>query len=436
MTSRFRWWIALLLFSATAINYLDRLALPASESAIRVDIPISDAEYARLGAFFLAAYATMYVVGGRLMDWLGTRWGYAVTFTFWSAASMATGFATSVGGLAACRFLLGIGEGGSFPGAGKAVAEWFPAQERSFAFGIFNTGSALGSVLAVPLAVLIIELTNWRVVFFATGGIGLLWIFAWLAFYRRPEQSRFVSAEELQYIQQGRVGVGPTISDMPLRWSQLFSFHQLWALMTAKFLTDAAFYFYSFWIPKYLLSEHHLDLRALAAYGWIPYLFMAAGSFFGGWLGLKLIQRGLSLDLSRKLTLSIAAFTMPVSLLVSSAPLNLAIVFLGLALFGHQFWSSNVQTLAADLFPSNVVGSVEGLVGAAGATGGMVFQFIAAWLVTNYGYAPAFALAAVLYPLALMIIIVGVGRIRPVDLREFDWRMKPNQEIRDRNANC
>jgi len=415
MIKQFRWFIALLLFSATAINYLDRLSLPASTHAIRQDIPMSDQEYGRLGSIFLAAYALMYVVGGRFIDWAGTRAGFAVMLVWWSLASMATGLATTLAGLALCRFLLGVGEGGGFPGAGKAVAEWFPPRERSFAFGIFNTGSALGSVLAVPLAAVIIHYSDWRFVFFITGALGLLCVGAWLALYRRPEESPFVSPEELREIQGSSASQSAAAHAAPtFSWSQLLAHRQTWALVVAKFLTDAAFYFYSFWIPKYLNEERGLDLMSLAYYGWIPYLFMAGGSFFGGWLGYHLIRRGMALDRSRKLTLTIAACLMPTSLLISSAPLITAIVFLGISLFGHQFWSSNVQTLAADIYPSSTVGSIEGLIGAAGAAGGMLFQLVFAWIVETHGYAPVFAVAGLMYPAALAIIVVVIRKVEPV----------------------
>lgn len=415
MTNKFRWLIASLLFFATAISYLDRLSLPAAESAIRVEIQMTDADYGRLGAYFLAAYAVMYVVGGRIMDWLGTRVGLFVMLAFWSMASMATGFAHTVAGLGISRFLLGVGEGGAFPGAGKAVAEWFPTQERSFAFGIFNTGSALGSVIAVPFASYVIEISDWRTVFYLTGAFGFVWCVVWLSFYTVPEKSRIVSEEELAFIQRGRNPLPASSETAQIHWSELLQYRQLWGLVTAKFLTDAAFYFYSFWIPRYLNDARGVDLKSLAIYGWVPYLFMAGGSSIGGWIGYRLLRSGMELQRARLVTLAAAASIMPISLFVATSPTYLAICFLGLALFGHQFWSSNVQTLVADIFPSRIVGSVEGIVGCAGAVGGALFQTISPWIIASHGYELIFAFTAIVYPLALLILWLIVGKIEPVE---------------------
>jgi MFS transporter, ACS family, hexuronate transporter len=185
-------------------------------------------------------------------------------------------------------------------------------------------------------------------------------------------------------------------------------------LMAAKFLTDAAWYFFGFWLPKYLGDVRHLNIKDIAYFGWIPYAFMGVGSLAGGWLGSILLRRSFSLNLSRKIALGIGASLLPVSLLIVASPLSLAIVFFSTAMFAHQFWSANVQTLPADLFPASVVGSVEGLLGAAGAFGGVLFSYLVGWMIDRHGYGPAFVIAGVLHPLAFLIILGTVRQVRPI----------------------
>ena len=413
----FRWWIAGLLVLATALNYLDRQTFPVVVGEIRKEFPISNEEFARLNFVFLLAYAIMYAGGGRIMDWLGTRVGYAVMIVWWSAANFLTGTATSLLGLGIFRFLLGVGEGGGFPGSGKAVAEWFPPRERSLAFGIFNTGSAVGAVIAPPLIALLVGTLGWRWVFFITGSFGFVWAVIWLKFYDAPSQSRFVSPAERDFLEasfsnaQAAPANGPPAA---ISWLKLLTYRQVWGLMTAKFFSDAAWYFFIFWLPKYLGDARQLDIKQIGYFAWIPYAFAGVGSLSGGALGGFLLGRGVSLDRSRKIALGIGAALLPATLFIAAAPLNFAILFFSTAMFAHQFWSANLQTLPADLFPSRVVGSVEGLLGCAGAFGGMLFGLLVGWLVEREGYAPAFLMAGLMHPLALLVILVTVRRIAPV----------------------
>jgi MFS transporter, ACS family, hexuronate transporter len=409
-----RWWVAGALALATALNYLDRQSFPVTVGEIRKEIPISDADYGRITSLFLLAYGVMYAGGGRLMDWLGTRVGYAVMIVWWSAANVLTGTVSSVLGLGVTRFLLGVGEGGGFPGSAKAVAEWFPAKERSLAFGIFNTGSSLGAVIA-PLAIpLIVVESGWRSVFYITGGVGFLWAAAWLWLYRTPGASRSISARERDYIAAGLVPHAGDRPGEPIPWLKLFSYPEVRGLMAAKFLTDAAWYFFIFWLPKYLGDVRGLDIKGIGYFAWIPYAAAGAGSLIGGWLGGYLIHRGVSLDRARKVTLAVGALLLPSSLFIATSPLSLAIVFFSVAMFAHQFWSANVQTLPADLFPARVVGSVEGLLGAAGSFGGILFGLLVGELIGSYGYGPAFVAAGLMHPLAFAVILASVKRVAPI----------------------
>ena len=414
-----RWWIAGLLALATALNYLDRQSFPVVVGEVRKEIPMDDDQYGRLTSLFLFAYAIMYAGGGCLMDWLGTRLGYAVMIVWWSAANMLTGTVHSLLGLGSFRFLLGMGEGGGFPGSAKAVAEWFPARERSLAFGIFNAGSSIGAMVAPPLIAPIVSTLGWRWVFYLTGGMGLLWVMIWLWLYRPPETNPLITEEERALIAHARETdqtAGDDSSCSPVSWLRLFAFPEVRILMLAKFLTDAAWYFFLFWLPKYLGDVRHLNIKEIGAFAWIPYALSGGGSLIGGWIGARLLSRHYSLNVARKVGLAIGAALMPVSLFIVASPLSYAIVFYSTAMFAHQFWSATIQTLPADLFPPRLVGSVHGLLGSAGSFGGMFFGLIVGRLIGHAGYGPAFLIAGVLHPLAFVIILLAMRRITPVPL--------------------
>jgi ACS family hexuronate transporter-like MFS transporter len=411
-----RWWIAGLLAAATALNYLDRQNLPVVIGEVQKSIPITDQQYSQLQFLFLLAYGVMYAGGGKIMDVLGTRWGYTVMIAWWSAANLMQGAVSSVFGLGAARFMLGLGEGGGFPGSAKAVSEWFPAKERSFAFGIFNTGSSLGAVIAPPLIAAIVLRSNWRWVFFITGAMGFIWAVVWLFVYDVPSRHKLVTVTEHDYLKAA-------ISEVPVAarvsWIGLFRFRQIWGLVTVKFLSDSAWFFFIFWLPKYLGDVRHLNIREIGYYAWIPYAWAGAGSFIGGWLSSYLIRPNLSVDASRKIALGIGAACMPASLLIAASPLAFAIVFFSMAMFGHQFWSTIVQTLAADMFPSKMVGSVAGLLGAAGAFGGMLFNLIVGALLAAYhSYVLILTISGLLHPLSFIIILLIVRKIEPVMIWE------------------
>jgi ACS family hexuronate transporter-like MFS transporter len=413
----FRWWIAGLLALATALNYLDRQSFPVVIGEIKKEIPISNEQYGQLTFLFLLAYAIMYAGGGRLMDWLGTRVGYAVMIVWWSAANCLMGTASSVLGLGVFRFLLGMGEGGGFPGSAKAVAEWFPLRERAMAFGIFNTGSAVGAVIAPPLIALIASTLGWRWVLYITGSLGFLWAWLWLRIYRPPTTSKFISAEERQMIDSSHTAERATHTEAPLLpWASFFRIGEVRGLMLAKFLSDAAWFFFIFWLPKYLGDVRHLDIQQIGCFAWIPYAFAGGGSMMAGFLSSFLLRHNYSVNQTRKIALGVSAALLPVSLLIVAAPLNFAIVLFSTVMFGHQLFAAIVQTLPTDLFPSKVVGSVGGLLGAAGSFGAMLFGLLVGWTVEHHGYGPAFIIAGLLHPLAFAVILATVRRIGPIPL--------------------
>lgn len=224
----FRWWVAGLLAFATALNYLDRQALPVVISELKESIPIDSGQYGMINSIFLLAYGTMYAVGGRLIDILGTRKGLAIMVAWWSISNMLHGFVTSVLGLGIVRFLLGIGEGGGFPGSAKAVSEWFSAKERSLAFGIFNTGSSLGAVVAPPLIALIITMLNWRWAFIICGALGFIWLLFWLRFYSTPAKSKLITAEEQQFLESSKETKEDLKEEAVVSWGSLFRYSKVW----------------------------------------------------------------------------------------------------------------------------------------------------------------------------------------------------------------
>jgi ACS family hexuronate transporter-like MFS transporter len=412
-----RWWIAGLLACAAALSYLDRQSFPVASIEIQKHIAVSDQQYSVLQMLFLLAYSVMYAGGGKIADWLGTRKGYSILILFWSLATGLHGLVSSVFGLGVARFLLGLGEGGGFPCSAKAISEWFPAKDRAFAFGIVNTGSSVGAVIAPPLIALIIITLNWQSIFFLTSAAGLVWALVWWLIYNPPAEERFITPEELEYIQQSlaraRLADEGGAKDR-IHWIELFRYRQLWVLLAAKFLTDAVWFFFIFWLPKYLGDVRHLNIKQIGYYAWIPYALAGAGSFTGGWLSSMLVRRHLTVNLSRKICLGLSAAMMPISLLIAKSPLGLALAIFSTALFAHQFWSTILQTLSADIFPSAVVGSVAGLMGAVGSFGAMLFDLMVGSALTHtHSYSLVLLSAGLLHPIAFLLILFLIPRIEP-----------------------
>jgi len=407
-----RWRIAILVSVAIAISYLDRQTLPVAVSAIARDIPLSNQRFSALQSAFLLSYALMYIGGGKLVDALGTRIGFAVIMTFWSLANASHALATSFTMLMVSRFLLGMGEGGGFPAATRAVAEWFPAKERATAMGIINAGTAVGAVIAPPLIALVLNYSGWRWIFVVTGGLGLLWTWWWISSYFSPAnhpepmvREQFASASEAQD------------SEPRPRWFDLLRIRESWGLVSAKFLSDAAWYFYLFWLPKYLYDARGFDVRAVGTFAWIPYAAAGVGCLLGGWFSSYLVKRQFSLGVARKLALGLSAAVMPSILLVPRLPAAWALVIFSMAYFGQQSWSTLVMVLPTDLFPGNVVGSVAGLVGFGGAMGGIAFGQLVGYLLDHgFGYGVVFSLAATFHVAAFVIILATVPVVHSLNL--------------------
>ncbi len=401
-----RWRIAVLVSVAIAISYLDRQTLPVAVSAIGRDIPLSNEQFSALQSAFLLSYAFMYAGGGKLIDVLGTRTGFTIIMVFWSLACASHALALSFAMLAVSRFLLGMGEGGGFPAATRAVAEWFPAHERATAMGIINAGTAAGAVIAPPLIAIVLSFVSWRWIFVITGGLGLLWTTWWRLFSpERDPQSNPFSMDEGE------------ASALRFRWLDLLRIREVWGLVAAKFLSDAAWYFYLFWLPKYLYDARGFNIKAVGTFAWIPYASAGIGCLAGGWFSSYLVRREFSLDVARKLALGLSAAIMPLILLVPRVAVSWAIVVFSLAYFGQQSWSTLVMVLPTDLLPPRAVGSVAGLVGFGGAIGGIAFGQLVGYLLDHgIGYRVVFTSAGMFHIVAFAVILATIPAIRPDDV--------------------
>jgi MFS transporter, ACS family, hexuronate transporter len=414
--NRTRWYYVGMVAVAIAISYFDRQTVSLAISAIQKTIPISNQQFSYLQTAFLLSYAALYALGGRMLDRVGTRRGFLLIMTTWSIACMLHGVATGFAWLLAMRFLLGMGEGGGFPAATRVIAEWLPPQERSTGMGLINGGTAIGSVLAPPLIGLILFLSGWRMVFFASGALGLAWVLWWAFVYRANPATLPVEAptDDLE----------ARVLARQLTFRQIIGLRSVQALVSAKFMSDSAWYFLLFWLPKYLYDVRGFDVKHVSSYAWIPFAASGVGSALGGWTSSRLLQRGWSLDLARKLVLGVNAAMMPAVMLVSLVPVQYAILLFSIAFFSQQSWSALIMTIPADIFPLSVVGSVAGLVGFGGSIGGALFGLVAGALLGHgYSYGMLFVAVGTFHLIGFFIILLLGGRLqplRPADLKEIE----------------
>jgi len=430
-----RWRIALLVGAAIVLSYLDRQTLPWTLTHIKAEYPFSDQVKALFDSAFLIAYGLMYLGGGWLLDRLGTRRGFLLIMLFWSLASASQGLAANYGlppafGMAfalvmllTSQFLLGLGEGGGFPAATRVVAEWFPVNERSTAMGLINAGTAVGAMAAPWFIFVVINHTgwfgvpSWRWVFFLSGTLGLLWTVWWIGGYRpRNPEPRLAASRS------GRVGgASQPSADEPTRpipLAELLAHREVWAVVGAKFLSDAAWYFYMFWLPKFLMETFQIKFNAATGVGWIPYAASGVGCLFGGGLSSALLRRGHSVNRARKLALAASVAFMPWVLLIPQMHSVGWVVFIfSLAFFGQQSWSTLVMTLPTDMIPRRAVGTLAGLVGFGGALGGIVLGQIAGWLRdTGHSYTPVLAIAGSLHVVAFLLICLVIPNLQMLKL--------------------
>jgi ACS family hexuronate transporter-like MFS transporter len=431
----YRWVICAILFVATTINYVDRnvLSFTMLDDAFRRMIlglpdgaPIGADQMAifkeRMGyvdAAFKLAYAFGFVIAGWMIDRLGTRRGFSISITVWSIAGVIHGLVNSVMGMTASRFLLGLGEAGNFPAAIKSVAEWFPRKERSFATGLFNAGANVGIILTAACVPFIVAWLGWRASFIITGALGFIVLVFWLMFFYRPEAHPKVTPEELAYIRSD----GEEDSGKSVKWRQLLPFKATWAFATAKFLTDAVWWFYLTWLPSFFNDnaalETKLDLKSVGIPFIIIYLISDGGSIFFGWLATRFIGLGWTVNRARKVTMLICALcVVPIFFASMTSSIVLAIALISLATAAHQGWSANLFTTVSDMFPKRAVGSVTGIGGMMGGIGGALLAAVAGKVIAVAGYWPLFIFASGAYLLALAILHTLAPRLEPVKLAE------------------
>ncbi len=414
--SYLRWYICGLLFLATTINYLDRQTIAVLKPHfLQPTLHWSESDYGWIVNSFMAAYAIMMIVSGRLIDRLGTRLGFALAIAWWSVAAMAHALARSALSFGVARFFLGAGEAGNFPASIKAVAEWFPRKERALATGIFNAGTNVGAVLAPPLVIWLALKWSWREAFILTGAVGFVWLIFWLALYRVPAHHPWISVEELRHIQSDALAQGSE-SEAKISWRKILGYRQAWGFISAKFMTDPIWWFYIFWLPSYLKQARDFSAREIEYFAWIPFLAADAGSVAGGWLSGFLIKRGWTVNGARKTAMLICAFCMPAGIAAAFAPEAwMALALISVATSAHQGWSANVFTLASDMFPKRDVGSVVGLGGAAGAVGGMIIALTAGYFLQWFHtYVPLFIIASIMHPVAMGLVQLLIPEVKPV----------------------
>ena len=408
----YRWVICALLFLATTINYVDRQVFGILGPTLQRELHWSEQQFADVVSWFSLAYAIGLLIAGRIMDRVGTRRGFAGSVVAWSLAAMSTALARTAAGFSAARFALGLGESGNFPAAIKIVAEWFPRRERALATGIFNAGTNAGAVIA-PIIVPWITLTwGWRASFVVTGALGFVWLIAWLVIYRPPQEHRRCGAAELAHIQSDRDEPSQRVS-----WIRLLGYRQTWAFAIGKALTDPIWWFYLYWLPKFLDTRYGITLGQLAAPLIVIYLLADVGSVFGGWLSGAMIGRGASVNVGRKATMLVAALLIvPTAFAPAASSMWLAVFIVGVAAAAHQWWSANIFTMASDMFPRAAVGSVVGIGGFAGAAGAVLFQRATGWVLQHNGsnYTPIFVVCGLAYVTALAVIHLLAPRLQPV----------------------
>jgi len=412
----YRWTVCALLFVVTTINYVDRQVLGILAPTLQRELHWSESDYGDVVSWFSLVYAFGFLAAGRLLDRVGVRKGFAVAVVAWSIAAIGHAFARTTAGFSAARALLGLGESANFPGAIKTVAEWFPKRERALATGIFNAGTNTGAILT-PLLVPWIALTwGWRWAFILTGSLGFLWLVAWLALYMGPEAHPRVSGAELAHIRSDSTET----AEAGAHWIRLLGVRQTWAFAVGKLLADPIWWFYLYWLPKFLDAKYGIKLAQVALPLIVVYLVADVGSVGGGWLSSSLIKRGWTVNRARKTAmLAMAVLIVPTAFAPLAGSLWTAVLLVSVAAAAHQAWSANVYTLASDMFPRAAVGSVVGIGAFAGAMGGVLFQRVTGRILEANGndYTPIFAVCGLAYVTAWCIIHLLAPRLEPAQIR-------------------
>jgi ACS family hexuronate transporter-like MFS transporter len=396
-----------LLLGETTINFIDRQVVSVLAPTLRGEFHLSNSQYAAIVNAFLMTYAVSYTFAGWVLDRLGVGRGLTAAILWWSGAGMLTSLARGPLSLGFFRSLLAVGEGGAWPAFAKAVAMWVPPEARTLAIGVCNSGSSLGAMIAPPLVAWLTMRSSWRAAFVATGAIGFLWVAAFQLFrHLHPEMTR--TEQTLR----------PS-SESGMAWRELLQYRETWAVFACRFFADPLWYFYVFWIPEFLTRERGLNLAAIGAVAWIPFLVADVSNFAGGYLTLRLQKMGWSVNRTRKTMMAIAAVISPVGIFaVFAHSLFWTIGLICVAIFFWMWWSISVHSLAGDYFPPRAVGSVYGIAG----TGSTVGSVISTWAVgrtldVTHTYAPVFVGIGAMMPVAMAVGFALMKRVERVDVR-------------------
>ena len=405
---RYRYLIALLLFGAATINYIDRQSISIAERELKVEFSLTPQEYGGILSWFFLAYALGQIATGWIVDRIGARRGFTIAVLGWSVASMAHALGVGVRSFSGLRFLLGLFEAANYPAALKAISQWFPRTERSTAVGLVNAGVGFGAIVAGPFVAWLIMTSGWRGAFVITGALGFVWLAFWLRLFRSPEATA-LTAEERHLIFDNR-GDGQRGERSSIL--SLLGRRETWGLMLSRFVADGAFYFFATWLPKYLGDVRGLSLSQI---GWmvsIPFIAADFGSVAGGLAGTALSKRGFTVDASRKSLMWLGALLVPFSLLALRADSPVvALMWVGVGMFGIQVKSASLFTVPADVFKPEDLGLAWGLTGAAGSYGGSLFTPFVGYLVANFSYTPVFWIVSVMHLVSCLIVTLFLPNI-------------------------
>jgi ACS family hexuronate transporter-like MFS transporter len=401
-----------MIFLVTVVNYVDRMTLSVLAPTIMEQFHMTNVSYSRVVTMFLLAYTISQSVSGRILDRVGTRVGFMLFVGIWTVASMLHAVARSAVQLAAFRFILGIGEGGNWPGAAKSVAEWFPVRERAFAMAIFNSGASIGAVVAPPVIVYVALAYGWQKAFFIGASLSVLVMLLWFFFYHTPAKHPTLSDEERALILSDQPADGGATGPRHT-WLGLFRHRQVWAMIAARFFTDPVWWFLISWLPNYLKNARGFSMALIGLLAWIPFLWADVGNLSGGAVSSLLIRRGWSVDRARRVVMIASALLLPLGVVtvVSSSGNWGVLAGVSLIAFAFQSWNVNLITIPSDCFPRQDVGSVAGVGGTAAGIASMLFTLLVGYLVDHYSYTPVYLLVGLMGPLGALSFFLIIRRI-------------------------
>jgi MFS transporter, ACS family, hexuronate transporter len=400
-----RWVIAGLVFLNTIINYLDRQTLSIVAPRLTHELHMSDTQYAHIVQAFLVAYTVMYLGSGIAIDRWGVKRVYALATLWWSAAEVLHAFARTPFFLGVARLLLGIGESANFVAAGKIASEWYPPKDRGTMSGLVQAGAVVGAVVTPPIVLWLMFRWSWRIAFVFTGLLGFVWVVFWWWLYDTPEKSAYITPQERELIQSAASQSQPE-EIASVRYWELLKMPTTLGLLLARLVSDPVWWFYLFWLPKYLTEARSLTMLQMGYVIWIPYLASDFGAVFGGYMSGVLIARGWEVLRARRRVMLISVLVMPIGIFAGFvASSSVAVALISLVLFAHMSWKTNLATLSVDLYPRAVVGRIAGIVATGSGAGGALFTSIAAVLIATWSYRPVFLAMGFLHILGFLIVL-------------------------------